>query len=212
MSHWRHTLVDGAKFWINYKQLKLRKVGCLQLIESSTPSTIVWRQCVAWMGKILVVWFNHAFRLRIVIISFIFQYQILLICSKSFAWVKFLSLIYLEEWMNVRLRRGLTHKWVRPTWIRLTSCIVEVKSRRWPHWVLETVAVWMFHSSVDCKRIIFKLEFDIGSEVLFRSNTSEVYAEKGSHLPFQLYAFNSKESICFCFDKVGFIQYYTKTQ
>ena len=42
-SHWHHTMVDGAKFWIICKQLKLlRKAGCLQ---NSTPSTIVWHQC-----------------------------------------------------------------------------------------------------------------------------------------------------------------------
>ena len=39
-------MVDGAKFWITCKQLKLlRKAGHLQLIQNSAPSTIVWRQC-----------------------------------------------------------------------------------------------------------------------------------------------------------------------
>ena len=43
LTHWRHMMVDGAKFWIICKRLKLlRKAGCLQ---NSTPSTIVWHQC-----------------------------------------------------------------------------------------------------------------------------------------------------------------------
>ena len=38
-------MVDGAKFRIICKQLKLlRKAGRLQLIQNSAPSTIVWRQ------------------------------------------------------------------------------------------------------------------------------------------------------------------------
>ena len=46
MSHWRHTMVNGAEFWISCKRLKLlRKAGCLQLIQNSAPSTSVWRQC-----------------------------------------------------------------------------------------------------------------------------------------------------------------------
>ena len=46
MPHWRHTMADGAKFWITCKRLKLlRKAGRLQLIQNSAPSTIVWRQC-----------------------------------------------------------------------------------------------------------------------------------------------------------------------
>ena len=44
MSHWCHMMVDGAKFLILCKWLKLlRKAGCLQLIQNSAPSTIVWR-------------------------------------------------------------------------------------------------------------------------------------------------------------------------
>ena len=39
MSHWRHTMVDGAKFWIICNWLKLlRKAGRLQLIQNSAPS------------------------------------------------------------------------------------------------------------------------------------------------------------------------------
>ena len=46
MSHWRHTMVDGTKFWINCKRLKLlRKAGHLQLIQNSAPYTIVRCQC-----------------------------------------------------------------------------------------------------------------------------------------------------------------------
>ena len=50
MSHWCHTMVDGAKFWITCKWLELlRKAGCLQLIRNTTPSTIVWCQCDIWI-------------------------------------------------------------------------------------------------------------------------------------------------------------------
>ena len=39
-------MVDGAKFLITCKQLKLlRKAVRLQLIQNSAPSTIVRRQC-----------------------------------------------------------------------------------------------------------------------------------------------------------------------
>ena len=39
-------MVDGAEFRITCKRLKLlRKAGCLQLIQNSAPSTIVWHQC-----------------------------------------------------------------------------------------------------------------------------------------------------------------------
>ena len=38
-------VVDGSEFWINCQQLKLlRKAYCLQLIQSSAPSTIMWCQ------------------------------------------------------------------------------------------------------------------------------------------------------------------------
>ena len=46
MSHWRNTMVDGAKYWIICKWLKLlRKSGRLQLIQNSAPPTIMRRQC-----------------------------------------------------------------------------------------------------------------------------------------------------------------------
>ena len=46
MSHWRHTMVDGAEFWISCQQLRiLRKASHWQLIQNLTPSTIVWCQC-----------------------------------------------------------------------------------------------------------------------------------------------------------------------
>ena len=46
MSHWRHTMVDVAKFWINCQRLAiLSTLSCWQLIQNLTPSTIVWRQC-----------------------------------------------------------------------------------------------------------------------------------------------------------------------
>ena len=46
MSHWLHTMVDGAKFWIDCQQLAT--IGTLsrwQLIQNLTPSTNLWRQC-----------------------------------------------------------------------------------------------------------------------------------------------------------------------
>ena len=50
MSHWCHTMLDGNKFWIVCKQLKLlRKAGCLLLIQNSMPSTIMLRQCDIWI-------------------------------------------------------------------------------------------------------------------------------------------------------------------
>ena len=46
MSHWRHTMVDGTKFWISYQQLPfLSSFGRWQLIQNLAPSTIVWHQC-----------------------------------------------------------------------------------------------------------------------------------------------------------------------
>ena len=45
MSHWRHMMVDGAKFWINCEQQELlRKASGWQLIQSLAPCTIVCRQ------------------------------------------------------------------------------------------------------------------------------------------------------------------------
>ena len=46
MSHWRHTMVDGAKFWISCQQPKLlRRASQWQPIQNSVKSSIVWRQC-----------------------------------------------------------------------------------------------------------------------------------------------------------------------
>ena len=50
MSHWRHTMVDGTKFWISYQWLAyLSSFSHWQVIQNSTPSTIVWRQCDIWI-------------------------------------------------------------------------------------------------------------------------------------------------------------------
>ena len=60
MSHWRHTMVDGAKFWITCKWLTLlRKAGCLQLIQNLAPSTIVWCQCDIRIGLSKIDWFSR---------------------------------------------------------------------------------------------------------------------------------------------------------
>ena len=41
MSHWHHTMVDGAEFWISCQRLKLLwKASQWKLIQSSAPSTI----------------------------------------------------------------------------------------------------------------------------------------------------------------------------
>ena len=46
INHHVHMMVDGAKFWISCKWLKLlRKASRLQLIQNSAPSTIVGRKC-----------------------------------------------------------------------------------------------------------------------------------------------------------------------
>ena len=46
MSHWRHTMVDGAKIWISYQQPAFFiSSSHWQLIQNLAPSTIVWRQC-----------------------------------------------------------------------------------------------------------------------------------------------------------------------
>ena len=45
MSHWCHTMVDVAKFWISWNQpVFLSSFSCLQVIQNSVPSTIVWCQ------------------------------------------------------------------------------------------------------------------------------------------------------------------------
>ena len=41
MSHWRHTMVDGSKFWISYQRPRLlRKASRWQLIQNLAPSTL----------------------------------------------------------------------------------------------------------------------------------------------------------------------------
>ena len=51
MSHWRHTMVDGAEFWISCECLALLSIiSSWQLIQNSAPSTIVWHQCDIQMG------------------------------------------------------------------------------------------------------------------------------------------------------------------
>ena len=46
MSHWRHTMVDGAELWIGYKwPAFLSSFSCLQMIQNSAPFTIMWPQC-----------------------------------------------------------------------------------------------------------------------------------------------------------------------
>ena len=46
MSHWRHTMVDGAEFWISRQWLAfLSSFSHWQVIQNPAPSTIVWRQC-----------------------------------------------------------------------------------------------------------------------------------------------------------------------
>ena len=46
MSHWCHTMIDGAEFWISCQRIRmLRKVSHWQLIQNLVQSTIVWRQC-----------------------------------------------------------------------------------------------------------------------------------------------------------------------
>ena len=46
-----YMMVDGTKFWISCNRPKLlRKASRWQLIQSSVPSTIMWRQCDIWIG------------------------------------------------------------------------------------------------------------------------------------------------------------------
>ena len=55
MSHWRHTMVDGTKFWISYQWLAFLSIfSRWQLIQNLAPSTIVWHQCDIWMSQRLV--------------------------------------------------------------------------------------------------------------------------------------------------------------
>ena len=54
MSHWRHTMVNGIRFWIGCQWLAfLRILSCWQLVQSSAPSSIAWRQCVVWIGFVM---------------------------------------------------------------------------------------------------------------------------------------------------------------
>ena len=56
MSHWRHTIVDGAEFWISCKQPTfLSSFSPLQIIQNLAPSTIVWRQWNIQIPKQLVL-------------------------------------------------------------------------------------------------------------------------------------------------------------
>ena len=56
MSHWRHTVVDGAEFWIISQWLRLlRKASHWQLIQNSAPSTIMWRQCDIRINLLTVI-------------------------------------------------------------------------------------------------------------------------------------------------------------
>ena len=55
ISNWRHTMVDGTKFWISYQQLTFLSIlSHWQLIQNLAPSTIVWRQCNIWIFRILM--------------------------------------------------------------------------------------------------------------------------------------------------------------
>ena len=46
MSNLRHTMVDGAEFWISCKRpAYLSSFSRLQLIQKLAPSTIMWHQC-----------------------------------------------------------------------------------------------------------------------------------------------------------------------
>ena len=74
MSHWRHTMVDGAEFWISCQWLEiLRKASHWQLIQNSAPSTIVWRQCDIRIDLKTFVWYSnclpHISNLRLSLIS-----------------------------------------------------------------------------------------------------------------------------------------------
>ena len=52
MSHWRHTMLDGAKLWISCEWLAFLNIsGRSQMIQNSAPSTIVWCQCDIRIGS-----------------------------------------------------------------------------------------------------------------------------------------------------------------
>ena len=60
MSHWCHTMVDGAKFWISCQWLAFLSIfSRWQLIQNSAPSTIMWRQCDIQIRTILTVHTVH---------------------------------------------------------------------------------------------------------------------------------------------------------
>ena len=55
MSHWRHTMVDGAEFWISCKwPAFLSSFSCLQVIQNLAPSTIVWCQCDIKLHQLVI--------------------------------------------------------------------------------------------------------------------------------------------------------------
>ena len=57
LSHWRHTMVDGAEFWISCKRPAfLCSFSRLQVIQNSVPSTIVWRQCDVQILMLFQTW------------------------------------------------------------------------------------------------------------------------------------------------------------
>ena len=50
MSQWRHTMMDGVKFWIRCQQvIVLRIASQWQLIQNLVPFTTMGRQCDIWM-------------------------------------------------------------------------------------------------------------------------------------------------------------------
>ena len=71
MSNWHHKIVEGAKFWIIYQQLRLLSVFIRwQLIQNLAPSTILWRHC-----DIKIDWKHFAVR------KFESDYAMLPICT-----------------------------------------------------------------------------------------------------------------------------------
>ena len=52
MSHWRHTMVDGAKFWISYQQLRLlRKASHWQLIQKGLGHKMAYRKKLGYFNQ-----------------------------------------------------------------------------------------------------------------------------------------------------------------
>ena len=57
MSHWRHMMVDGTKFYISCKWLRsLREASRWKLIHNSAPFTIVWCQCDIRIDKMYITY------------------------------------------------------------------------------------------------------------------------------------------------------------